>query len=271
MKKVYTTIGTVWKDELHDYGWDFIKYHRSIGIDRFCILDRNYAKTYEAFKNEPDIVVGDFPEGPQNLHADAWSRLITECRSGGLTPSSWLILIDADQVIVPETIPSTKAKTDDVKDILREYEGFASLQCSWHSFGSNGHLTKTAGSVYERFTKRAVPDTGLNRHTQSCVQPDRVLSDKPADPHHVRLAAGEISVNCHREAVNGPFTRPNHDIMWVGHYISKSKEEWAVKNAKMRADIWQQKMPFDLFDEHDKFCNEEKEERVLELWNKINQ
>src|SRR5579871_4616539 len=115
---------------------------------------------------------------------------------------------------------------------------------------------------------RAAPNAGINNHTQFICQPDRTLALRTHDPHHPQLPDGEISVNTNKARVIGPFNvPPHHDVLWVAHYISKSREEWDIKNAKGRADIWGAKMPYDLFDQHDTFCNAEREDRVLELWN----
>jgi hypothetical protein len=115
---------------------------------------------------------------------------------------------------------------------------------------------------------RAKGDAGINNHTQFICQPSRTLPIRTHDPHHPQLPPHEISVNTNKTQIIGPFGKPPiHDKLWVAHYISKSKEEWSIKNAKGRADVFGEKMPFDLFDHHDVFCNEEKEERVLQLWN----
>lgn len=237
---------------------DFVKYHRSVGVEHFVFFDREYDKLKDMFKNDSDVEIVHFPDIYQNIHAVAWAQLIE--RNQGKT--KWLALIDADQVLVP-------VKTDDVKEVLRKYEGFASLQCNWHTFGSSGLLKKDTGSLYERFLMRAKASEGINNHTQFICQPSRTLPDRTSDPHHPRLPEGEISVNTNRIPVIGPFNIPPlHDTLWIAHYISKSKEEWDFKNSKGRADIFGQKMPHNLFTVHDQFCNAEKEERVLELWKK---
>ena len=52
----------------------------------------------------------------------------------------------------------------------------------------------------------------------------------------------------------------------MAHYTNKSKEEFINKNNKGRADIVGTKIPMEQFEEYEKYCNEVKEERVLELW-----
>lgn len=239
---------------------DFIKYHRYVGVEHFVFLDRGYTELSELLKNEPDVEVHHFPDVPANVHAEGWAKLIG--MNQGQT--KWLALIDADQVLVP-------VKQDSVAEVLKPYEGFASVQCNWHTFGSGGALTKEAGSLYERFLMRAKPSEGVNNHTQFICQPDRTLAVKTHDPHHPRLPPGQHSVNTSFKMVSGPFNIPPvHDVLWVAHYFTKSKEEWMVKNAKGRADVFGEKMPMKMFEDFENISNVEKETRVLELWNKAN-
>jgi hypothetical protein len=254
----YLTLGSCLKQE-DPYMMDFVKYHRSVGVEKFVFFDREFHSLKALLGNEPDVEIVHFPDIPENVHAEGWAKLIAHCRFD----TKWLALIDADQVLVP-------VKTDDVREVLKDYEDFASLQCNWHTFGSSNRVEKGEGSLYERFLLRAKGDAGINNHTQFICQPARTLPIRTHDPHHPRLPDDEISVNTNKQVVNGPFNIPPiHDTLWVAHYISKSKEEWVIKNAKGRADIFGEKMPFDLFDQHEHFCNEVKEERVLELWNKV--
>lgn len=256
----YLTLGSCLKQE-EAYMVDFVKFHRSVGVEHFVFFDREYSPLTKLLGSEPDIEIIHFPDVPNNVHAEGWAKLI-EYNQG---KTKWLALIDADQVLVP-------VQKTDIKEVLTSYETYASLQCNWHTFGSSGRIEKGEGSLYERFLMRAKSEEGINNHTQFICQPDRTLALRTHDPHHPRLASHEISVNTNHGLINNsPFNIPPlHDTMFVAHYISKSKDEWAFKNSKGRADIFGEKMPFDLFDTHDTFCNVEKEDRVLELWNAAN-
>lgn len=253
----YLTIGTLWKDE-DDYALDFVNYHKKVGVERFIILDREFNRVKSLFKDDPSVEVVHFPE--PNLHADAWAHLI----GMGKGRTKWLACIDADECLVP-------VQTNDVKEILKKYEEFASLQINWRIFGSGGQDFKNTGSLYERFLMASLPQEGVNNHTQFICQPDRTMNKRTHDPHHPIVNNGEFSVNTNRSAVKGPFNKPPlHDVLWCAHYITKSREEWAFKNSKGRADIFGQKMPFEMYDLHNAVGNAVEERRVLELWNSKN-
>ena len=61
----YLTLGSVWKNENY-YAIDFFKYHRSVGVDKFIILDREYSELKELTKNMPDVEIIHFPDIPEN-------------------------------------------------------------------------------------------------------------------------------------------------------------------------------------------------------------
>ena len=264
----YLTLGLCLKCE-ESYILDLIKLHRYLGVDHFVFFDREYYPLYKLVRNEPDIEIIHFPEIPKNIHQEAWGQLIKYNQG----KTKWLALIDADQAIVP-------VKTNNIKDILKDYEEFACLQINWKAFGSSHQEKREPGSVYERFLLTCKNDNLYNYHTQFICQPDRTLAIKTAEPHYAFLPPNEIRVNTNKQQIsetkivplnpNTPLSfncPPLHDKLWIAHYTNKSKEEWLIKNSKGRADIFGWKMPIEQFDQYESQCNEIKEERVLELWN----
>jgi hypothetical protein len=265
----YLTVGSCLKNE-ESYIMDFIQYHRYVGVQKFVFFDREFNKLNDLLKDEIDVEIIHFPELPENNHQEGWGKLISYNKD----KTKWLALIDADQVLVP-------VKTDNVCDILKDYENFASLQCNWKTFGSGGNTLRHKGSVYKRFKLTSEDDCIYNYHTQFICQPNRTLGIKTEEPHYPMLPDNEISVNTNKEEIkkdticalnpNTPksFNIPAlHDVLWIAHYTNKSLEEWKIKNSKGRADIIGEKMPMDQFYEYDKLCNSKLETRVYELWSK---
>jgi hypothetical protein len=263
----YLTLGSCLKNE-DSYMQDFIAYHRKVGVDHFVFFDREYNSLNSLIGNEPDVEIIHFPEMKGNNHQEAFGQLIKYNQG----KTKWLALIDADQALVP-------VKYNNVKEILKEYEDYASLQCNWKAFGSNGELKRNVGSVYERFTKCARINSKYSLPTQFICQPDRVLPIKVEEPHYPQLPVGEISVNTNKEEIDSKkivamnpktpktFQVPAlYDVMWVAHYTNKSYEEFLIKNARGRADILGSKIHLNQFNEYDNECIEE-ETKVLEIWN----
>lgn len=267
----YLTLGSCLKNE-ESYILDFIKYHRYVGVEHFVFFDREYHPLAKLLANEPDVEIIHFPEGPGNIHMEAWGKLIGHNQG----KTKWLALIDADQALVP-------VKTNNVAEVLREYEDFASLQISWKAFGSGNQVKKLPGSVYERFTLAAPPESQYSLPTQFICQPDRTLPIRTEEPHYPQLPVGEVSVNTNKQPIDSnkvvamnPRTPktfqvpPLYDVMWVAHYTNKSQEEWIIKNSKGRADIYGGKIHLNQFHEYNAECTQP-EYRVLDLWKKANE
>lgn len=266
----YLTIGTLWKNENY-YALDFIRYHRAVGVEHFVIFnnaDEGDFSLEKLLSEERDVEVIRFAPGVKQMHQEAWGQLIGYNQG----KTKWLALIDADQCLVP-------VQTDDVRQVLKNYEDFASLQLNWKAFGSGHQDQKLPGSVYERFLMTSQNDSTYNAHCQFICQPDRTLAVKTAEPHYPHLPAGEMMVNTNKEPIDAnkqvplnPATPlsfnvpPLHDVMWVAHYTNKSREEWQVKNAKGRADILGEKMPSNQFDEYEAICNDLVEDRAFQIW-----
>jgi hypothetical protein len=268
----YLTIGTYWKGE-NDYALDFVKYHRLVGVEHFVIFSNSSEDDYSLEKlmeGQADVEIIRWSTDDPQRHQAAWGALIAYNQG----KTKWLALIDADQCLVP-------VQTNDVREILKGYEDFASLQLNWKAFGSGWQDTKLPGSVYERFIMTSENDGIYNAHCQFICQPDRTLPIKTAEPHYPLLPPGEVMVNTNKQPIDPTYqcplnpgtplsfnVPPLHDVMWVAHYTNKSQEEWAIKNSKGRADIDGAFIPTTQFDEYESICNQIKEFRPLEIWDK---
>lgn len=266
----YLTLGSCLKNE-EPYILDFIKYHRYVGVERFVFFDRAYHPLHDLIGSEPDVEIVHFPEIPGNIHMEAWGKLIGHNQG----KTKWLALIDADQALVP-------VKTNDVRQVLKDYEQFASLQCNWKAFGSGGQMKKEPGSVYERFLLCAPPQSQYSLPTQFICQPDRTIAQRTEEPHYPHLPPGEISVNTDKQPIDAnkivamnprtpkTFQVPAlYDVMWVAHYTNKSYEEFLMKNSKGRADIHGSKIHLNQFNEYDAECHVY-ENRAHQLWIEAN-
>lgn len=252
----YLTIATCIKGE-DDYIDDYILIHQKLGCEHFIFLDRDGENLTNKFKGRSDITVIRYPE--PHRHHESHGIIIKNFQGF----SRWIAFLDCDQVLFSPI-------NEDVRITLQEYERYAQLQPVWQSFGSNGHTKKTSGSVYERFTKRAKDDAGINNHTQGIADVSRCQPITPHDPHRVMVKPGEISVDeNHRSVGDTPHISPHsQNKIFVAHYITKSQEEWDYKNRKGRADIPGQKMPYDHFQQHNAYMNEIEDTRIKEFWEK---
>jgi hypothetical protein len=252
----YLTVSTCIKGE-DDYIDDFIRIHKALGVEHLIFWDRNGENLTNRYKGRDDITVIRYPE--PNRHHESHGILIKNFQNF----SRWFALIDCDQVLFSPT-------HTDLKVALQEYEKYAQVQINWETFGDSGHLAKTEGSVYERFTKRARSDAGINNHTQGIIDASRCQPITPPDPHRALVKPGQISVDeNHRDVGITPHVSPHtQNKLFVAHYITKSQEEWGFKNKKGRSDVPGEKMPYDHYADHNSHCNEVEDTRIKDFWEK---
>ncbi len=251
----YLASCSITKDE-DNYIDDFVKIHKHLGVEFFLFFDRSKNPLSERFKGRDDIKVIHFPEPLR--HADAWLEGVKYFTD----KSKWVQFIDIDQVVVP-------VKSNNIPDMLYPYQNFAALGLNWHTFGSSGLEKEPTISTYEAYTKRALANCPINNHIQSIVQPNRVIQRKWGDPHHPPLSNQESQINERFEFFKGPFNKPSsQNIGFIAHYYTRSREYWAKKISKMRADTGTSAGTMQDFDHHQSYTNEEEDLIIKNIWSK---
>jgi hypothetical protein len=238
---------------------DFVAIHKHLGVEFFLFFDRSDNPLSERFKGRSDIEVIHFPE--PNRHAHAWREGVKYFQG----KSKWVQFIDIDQVTVP-------VQTNDIKVMLQAYEAWGALGLNWHTFGSSNRETEPelGLSTYEAYTLRTQGATPINNHIQSIVQVDFARHDIWSDPHHPPMMPGQVQINERFQPFSGPFNHPpSQNVGFIAHYYTRSREYWARKCAKLRADTGTPGGTLAEFDHHQSYMNQVEERRVLELWNEI--
>jgi hypothetical protein len=254
----YLTSCSIVKNE-DNYIDDFVTIHKHLGVEFFLFFDRSDNPLSERYKGRTDIQVIPYPE--PNRHAQAWRDGVQYFRG----KSKWVQFIDIDQVTAP-------MKTNDIKVMLQDYEQHASLGLNWHSFGANGRETEPPPglSTYEAYTMRADSKMTINNHVQSIVQVDHVQFRTWDDPHHPPLNHWQHQNNEHQHQIGGPWNiPPTQDIGFIAHYYTRSREHWAMKCAKLRADTGTVGgLPVE-FDHHQSYMNAVEDLTVNNIWKSV--
>lgn len=253
----YLSSCSIVKDE-DDYIDEFVEIHKHLGVEFFLFYDRSKNPLSEKYKGRTDIEVIHFPE--PNRHAHAWAAGVKYFQN----KSRWVQFIDIDQVTVP-------MKTDDLKIMLQPYEPYAALGLNWHSFGSSHRETEPSPDVstYEAYTLRTQSNGGINGHIQSIVQPNLIRPDVWSDPHHPPVMPGQTQINENFKPFSGPFNvPPSQNVGFIAHYYTRSREYWAKKIAKMRADTGTSNGAMSDFDHHSSYLNQVEDFTVKNIWEK---
>jgi hypothetical protein len=235
---------------------DFVKIHKYLGVEFFLFFDRSDNPLSEKYKNRKDIKVIHYPE--PNRHAHAWRDGVEYFKG----KSRWVQFIDIDQVTVPML-------TNDIKVMLQQYEPNFSLGLNWQTFGANGRETEPEldVSTYEAYTRRASPLTPINNHIQSIVQVEHAQVKIWNDPHHAPMNNRRFQFNERKECFNGPWNiPPSQDIGFIAHYYTRSREYWAKKCAKLRADTGTIGSTPAEFDHHQSYMNTDEDLTVKKIW-----
>lgn len=255
----YLTSCSIVKNE-DNYIDDFVTIHKHLGVEFFLFFDRSANPLSERFKNRSDIKVIHFAE--PNRHAHAWQEGVKYFAG----KAKWVQFIDIDQVVVP-------TQTNDIKVMLQNYEDYATLGLNWHTFGSSlrDFEPPTGISTYEAYTLRAESDCPINNHIQSIVQPNRVEPQIWDDPHHPTVKPGETQINTMKRPFAGPFNMPaNQEIGFIAHYYTRSREYWAHKLSKLRADTGTPGGSLADFDHHQSYMNRVEDLTVKNIWDSCN-
>ena len=194
---------------------NFIKIHKYLGVEFFLFFDRSDNPLSNRYRGRSDIKVIPFPE--PNRHADAWREGIKYLTG----KTKWAQFIDIDQVTVP-------IKTNDIREMLSNYENYASLGLNWHTFGSSGIEYEPEAATYEAYTRRASGLSSINTHIQSIVQPSGILPITWDTPHSPPLKSNNL--------ISYPPQKPKQKKEHVD--FSKSEKISHTRSNKLVFDKW---------------------------------
>ncbi len=167
----YLSLCLICKDE-NEYLPEWLDYHILMGVDRFYIYDNesrvSLRETLKEYIERGWVVVVDIQGKAMQLYA------YDHCLQTFGAQTFWMGFIDTDEFLVPKT-------AKDLKELLKEYEGYAGLAVSSLFFGSSGHKTRPAVGQIAGYTQRTHETFKENELVKSIVQPQQTLM--PNSPH----------------------------------------------------------------------------------------
>ena len=247
------------KDE-GPYLKEWLDYHLAAGVDHFYLYD-NESTDNQADVVKPYVATGlvDYTFAPGKTmqivaYNDAVKRFKFQCR--------YMAFIDADEFIFPK---SERSITEVVDEILARYPKAAGLTINWHCFGSNGQdKADYSKNVLERFTRRApndwAPDGLGNAHVKTVANPRAI--NFIFNPHCANFFIDRHAMDENAKLIPSAFNIPvTAEKIVINHYHTKSREEFAVKMKRGRADYAVNTYNDEEFVLHDR--NEEFDDGIL--------
>jgi len=207
------------KDET-PYLEEWLNFHRCVGVEHFYIYD-NLSKipvteTLKKYIDAGFVEVIDFPGPGRQLQAH--QHYIDNFK----TQSEWCAFIDIDEFIVPKS-------SDNIKNILKDYQPYGALCVPWVKFSSNGHLQKPAGLVMENYTLSMV-DTLVKviGHMPHIIK----AGGKIINAHMFTYQNGFYAVDEQRKRIMLDHTHTPSNKIQINHYLFRSKQEFEEKFQK---------------------------------------
>lgn len=218
-------------DELDILEW--IEYHNRLGCSKFYIFDHNSTIPMRS------VIESHIESGLVRYENNAFSEVANpqlhvynRCLKEFGSRHKFIAFLDSDEFIVVVN------KSQSIPDVLKKYENYGGLALNWKLFGSSGHVSRPPGGILENYHM-----CGDNFHIKTIANPKFTVRSG-GNPHEFRYKPGYFAVDTNYTRVTGPFNpkifaTPDpvvYSVMYINHYNLKSREDYARKVAKGKAD-----------------------------------
>lgn len=224
--KCELSVGAIMKDEA-PYLIEWLEFHKIVGVERFYLYNNNSTDStkelLQPYVQSGEVVLLDWPVTPGQKSA------YEHCLRAYKTESEWIAFIDLDEFLFP-------TEKEDLKEVLKEFEGVAGVGANMLYFGSSGHKVRPEGLQIEQFTKRSADTFDMNKYVKSIVRPQQVLG--PSCPHFfipINEEAALVTENQER-LTSSIAERVSVQKLRINHYYTRSKQE--IKEKVMRGDAF---------------------------------
>ena len=227
----FISIASIIKNEA-PYLPEWIEYHKMLGVEKFYIYDN------ESTDNTKEVLKSYIADGTveyiwfpgKKMQPKAYLDAVL--RTGSKT--HWLVLIDADEFIVPVKNLSIVSV---IKNIYKKQKNISQILMGWVVYGSSGHKTKPDGLVIENYKNRGKFED--SRYSfKAIVNPRKV---KIPDCHSCSVRGNTIdengnviNIDIFSKKIPSIFSLPRNRLR-LNHYMVKSYEECYNKRCKGNA------------------------------------
>ena len=254
----YLQVCAVVKDERYLPEW--VEYHRIVGVEHFYIYDGGASPgaSLEKEVREGFVTVIPFPGKAQQFNA--YNHYLQNFKK----TSRWVAFIDADEFLVP-------TRSDDLRDLLRNYEGYGGLAVSWLVFGSSFYILRPKGTQIESYRLRRLYLPDMCSCVKSIVQANHAIAVNSA--HTFVYEDGYICVNEKFQPISEAIAKNSVETIQLNHYFTRSLLDFVEKIRRGRADIGGRRSLAEFF-EMDHYANAVYDDTILrflpELTNRLN-
>ena len=191
---------------------DFVEYHLDIGFDRIVL--------YDNYSNPPVNIYDDRVEiirwNKEAISCNAYNDYVLKNKH----TSGWTAFIDEDEFI------NTNGRN--IKEVMLEFQQFDTLSLSWRMFGDK---IDDGDEIETKFWKKYKYYIPIDEDPDCVNCHQKVICKNTAvqrfvNPHYAILESGKQSKNVYGEVVNGSFSRPIHEKIWIDHFHCRGFENY---------------------------------------------
>ena len=257
--RYYCSACLIIRDE-NEYLEEWLRWHIGQGVEHFYIYDhgskqpvREFLKTLEKGIAEK-VTLTEW----KGHHTDAQPDAYNDCLKRRRGESRWIAFIDTDEQIrvkTGQTLP----------EFLKDYEDYAGLFAVWITYGANGRVKKTEGTLRERFTRKSNVNEFARRAGKLIAQ---VKYTDDMYIHNGKAAEGFQIVDEHDNSIRNyalMSEQATTDLICVDHYYTKSYEEWVrkIKRGSGHAKFSRKYKDFFEFNPDLRYCYEDTDIKQL--------
>jgi len=216
-------IGAIFRDEA-PFLKEWIEFHKLVGVQHFYLFNNcsadNYATVLEPYINKGEVELIQWPF--LSLSWENWlytvqAHAYEDCILRAQGKVKWLAIIDIDEFLTP-------ISSDNVPDILEEYEEFGGVGFNWKLYGHSGLLDLEPNKLMiESLVMTAPHDRPTHFGVKSIVRPEHVNGCH--HPHYMSYKEGFFHVNSNKEPYidsDGVTSGVYYDRLVINHYWSRT-------------------------------------------------
>lgn len=221
--KYQLAIGAIFRDEA-PYLKEWLEFHKLVGVEHFYLFNHfsqdDYAQVLQPYIDCGEVELFQWEEVANTwedwlyiVQANAYSKCIEVANE----KVKWLAIIDLDEFLTP-------ISSDNVIDILNDFEEFGGVGFNWKLFGHSGYYDLPPNKLMiECLLMTAKHDRSTHLGVKSIVRPERVSGCH--HPHYMTYRDGFYHVNSNKEPSidsQGITTGIFYDRLVINHYWSRT-------------------------------------------------
>ena len=241
--KYYLSVASVFKNESWNLK-EWILHYKHHGVDHIYLVNDGSTDDFEPIL-EPFIREG-FVTLFHNSITERYTGRQTDVNNKYFLPicneTQWIAQIDLDEFLYSPVQVN-------LKEILKDYENYGTVETNWVWFNSNDHLHHPSTGLVQGFTSRAAygDRVWMTHRSQSATngaeEPEWFNLWAPKQIANTKF--GVQSFNIHKIFTSGPninlsfVGRPDGPLLLNAHYQIQSREFWEkVKMTRGALNNW---------------------------------